>query len=99
MKDNDKEGAKKKSLTQKIKESCAMQSARGDTLEVCGRESMLVRGCRKILLYSTEEIRLLLHSYILTVRGRDLYCTSYFSDAVSIDGHISSLEMSEKEKK
>lgn len=97
MKDSGKEGVKKGSFIQRIKKSYNAQYEKKDALEVQGRGDMLVRGCRRILFYSTEEIRLLLHSYVLNVKGEDLYCTSYFFDAISIEGKISSIEMSEKE--
>lgn len=100
MKNKDTESAKGRTLKDKIRTSLELEDVlcKGDMLELRGRENLLVRGCRKILLYTTEEIRLLLCEYILVVRGKGLYCASYYAGAVCVDGVISSLEMEERER-
>ncbi len=63
----------------------------GIHIEMRGRNNLTVRGCRKILRYTTEEVRLRLHGVTLQVTGSRLYCTAYHSGAVEIDGLIDSI--------
>ena len=67
-----------------------------DALEMRGGEDLTVRGCAAILHYSNVEIRLSLRSYVLIVRGEGLYCASYYSGAVCIEGDIRSLEFDKR---
>jgi sporulation protein YqfC len=60
-------------------------------IELRGRNNLTVRGCRKILRYTTEEVRLRLHGVTLIVCGEQLYCTAYHSNTVEIDGIIDSI--------
>lgn len=60
----------------------------GVYLEMRGRRNLVVKGCRKILLYTTVEVRLLLGKDRLSVCGAGLYCTAYHSGVVEIDGRI-----------
>lgn len=60
----------------------------GVYLEMRGRNNLIVKGCRKILLYTTEEVRLLLNGDRLSVTGSRLYCTAYHSGVIEIDGVI-----------
>ena len=101
MKNKNKEGASARGIRSKLKESLELEGAlcKGDSLELFGREYLLIRGCKKILLYTTEEIRLSLCQYVLVIRGKELYCASYYSGAVRVDGLICSLELEEKEMK
>ena len=69
-----------------------------DMLEMRGRGDLTVRGCRKILLYTAQEIRLLLCEYVLVIKGEGLYCASYYAGAVRVDGEIASLEFEGKER-
>lgn len=100
MKNKDTEGSKKRTLKERIRTTLELEDVicKGDMLELRGRENLLVRGCRKILLYTDEEIRLLLCEYVLVIKGRRLYCASYYAGAVCIDGIISSLEIEDKER-
>lgn len=63
----------------------------GIHIEMRGRNNLTVRGCRKILRYTTEEVRLRLHGVTLQITGSRLYCTAYHSGAVEIDGLIDSI--------
>ena len=53
-----------------------------------GRHGVSVHGCRKILLYSPEEIRLQLHRDFLSVRGEGLFCSSFAFGTVEVKGEI-----------
>lgn len=63
----------------------------GIHLELRGRGSLTVRGCRKILLYTPLEVRLQLRGEVLRLRGTGLYCTAYRSGVIEIDGIIDNI--------
>lgn len=64
-----------------------------DLLTLAGRGDLTASGCRRILLYGKEKIRLLMDGYILEISGSELYCTSYFRGAVRVEGEIFSLRL------
>ena len=70
----------------------------GIYLELRGRGNLTVRGCRKILLYTPEEVRLLLGSEVLSLRGAGLYCTAYRSGVIELDGRIDNISFESLEK-
>lgn len=57
-------------------------------VEIRSQTVMTVKGCGKILLYTPEEIRIELKKGYLSVCGKRLACTSYYANAVAIDGCI-----------
>ena len=60
----------------------------GLRLDMRGRHTLTVHGCRKILDFTPCEVRLALESSTLTVSGRRLICTAYLAGAVGIAGYI-----------
>ena len=62
--------------------------AAGSLVEIRGRGAMTVRGNRKILVYTPDEISVELHDGVLTVKGHRLVCTSYYVGAIGIEGKI-----------
>ena len=69
----------------------------GLRVDLRGRNSLTVHGCRKILDFSACEIKLELEDAILTVCGCRLICTAYLADAVGVDGYVCSLTFTDKE--
>lgn len=65
--------------------------AGGHKVEIFGRESLSVSGCKKIILYAPCEIRLALSDSVLCVVGRDLVCVAYSPTELSIEGRIDNL--------
>lgn len=63
----------------------------GIRLDMRGRNTLTVHGCRKILDFTPHEIKLSLGSSVLTVCGQRLICTSYLAGAVGIEGCICSI--------
>ena len=63
----------------------------GCFIEMRGRNNVVVRGCRRIIKYSTERVVLKMCRYSLTVTGKRLACLTYFSGAVSVEGIIDTL--------
>jgi sporulation protein YqfC len=70
-----------------------------DEIFMMGTEELTVREVGRILKYSEEEIRLALHSYILRVIGKELYCASYLGGTVRVSGRIASLEFEVRGKR
>ena len=60
----------------------------GLRLELRGRNSLLVHGCRRILQYAPEEMRLKMKGCVLCIKGQRLICHSYLAGAVGIEGKI-----------
>ena len=69
------------------------------TLELRGRNTLTLRGCRHILKYSPEEMRFQMNKDRLTVTGKRLVCTSYLCGAVVIDGRIDSVSFEGEEER
>ena len=84
----------KEKLSVKIKRALELDDILGenDVLEMRGTKELTVRECRHIIHYDDDEIRLALREYVLIVRGRGLYCTSYFGGTVCVDGIIEELK-------
>lgn len=60
----------------------------GLRLDMRGRHTLTVHGCRKILTFSPCEVSLALKDSTLTVKGRRLICIAYLAGAVGIEGYI-----------
>ena len=60
-------------------------------IEVFGRSSISISGCKKILLYAPCEIRLALNGSMLCIVGRDLVCVAYSPTDLTIEGRIDNL--------
>lgn len=68
--------------------SDAIGLSSGFMAELRGRSGVTVRGCRRILRYSREKIRLDTRDGAVTVVGEDLTCTMYCSDSIGIEGRV-----------
>ena len=60
-----------------------------------GNQSATVRGCRRILFYSPEKIRLALRERELDLCGRELRCVSFAGGTVCVEGTIEAVTLSE----
>ena len=68
-----------------------------DRIELRGLRELTVNGCARILFYSESEIKLSLKEYVLTIKGEELYCASFYNGAVRVDGRISALDFEVKQ--
>ena len=68
----------------------------GVSVELRGRGAMIVRGCGKICEYLPQSIRLKTDDGEISVRGRELVCTSYRIGSVGIEGRIDSISFEEE---
>lgn len=65
------------------------------TVEMRGRNSLTIRGCRRILKYTPTEMCFRMQKDRLCVRGKRLICTSYLYGAVVVDGEVDSVSFVE----
>ena len=60
----------------------------GMRIEIRGRHSAVVHGCRKIVEYRPDQVRLQMKSCFLLIKGHRLTCVSYLAGAVELEGQI-----------
>ena len=70
----------------------------GMRVELQGRNSLLVHGCRKILHYTPEALHLLMKGCVLCIEGERLICHTYLAGAVGVDGLINRLCFMDEER-
>ncbi len=91
---NQKKSQSRQSLVEKInkKLDISPEALPGGTLvSISGRQSVRVEGKVKILLYSPNEIVLLLGKETLRIVGERLLCSSYHGRELVLEGYISSV--------
>lgn len=71
----------------------------GCFIEIRGRNSVVLRGCRRILTYSESKVTLKMKRDIAEVTGKRLTCTSYLAGAVSVEGFIDSVAFLKESEK
>ena len=64
----------------------------GMTLEMRGRNELLLCGCKEIFEYSRERIRILQGKCSVCVSGRRLTMTSYSEGRITVGGEIDSID-------
>ena len=64
---------------------------RRDMIVLYGQEKATLYGCRKILRYSPEEIRLQVGRREVSLVGRELICTCFSAGCVTVEGRIDAL--------
>ena len=69
----------------------------GCFIEIRGRNSVVVRGCRRILTYSETKVSLKLRRESVEITGKRLTCISYLAGAVAVEGYIDSVTFLKKE--
>ena len=63
----------------------------GCFVELHGRNKVVIRGCRRIIKYSSEEIILKMLREIVEIRGKRLTYITYLAGAVSVEGLVDSV--------
>ena len=66
------------------------------TVEVRGRNLVVVRECGKILLYTPDRIKIKVSKGKLQIDGKRLECTAYHKGSVMVDGYIKSVSFEEE---
>ena len=62
-------------------------------IQITGRESVLIDGCRKIVEYNDIVVRVKTSDMTVSVWGSGMYASSFGTDCVYIYGKISSVEL------
>ena len=63
----------------------------GCFIEIRGRNSVTVRGCRRIVRYTPESVVLRMHKNTVEVTGKRLTCITYLAGAVIVEGMVDSV--------
>lgn len=90
-KENNKKSEKRGRLAALIRDSVSLPSdafSGGFSVELCGRERLLLQGCRRIIKYSTEEMILRSKGFSVSIRGEGLTCTTYHGGSVTVEGRV-----------
>ena len=67
-------------------------------IELRGRSSLFLGGCKKILKYSPEEMIIEGKGDTIKIKGERLVCTSYHAGNISVDGSIISVSFGDAEE-
>lgn len=67
-------------------------------LEVRGRNTVIINGCKRILEYSPERMRLAIKKSSVCVSGERLICSTYHDGAICIEGYIGSISFDDGEE-
>ena len=65
-------------------------------IELRGRNTLFLCGCRRIIKYSPQEIIFDTKDFCITVRGSDLVCTTYHYGSVTVEGCIGSVMLGDE---
>ena len=60
----------------------------GTLIELRGRNSVTLRGCGRVTVYTDTEIRFFSREGEVCIRGQRLCCSSYCKDTAVVDGNI-----------
>lgn len=63
----------------------------GFGLTLSGQSELTVRGCRRILEYSTDLILLLLSGVVLEISGEGLLCRVFTPERITVCGRVSAI--------
>ena len=63
-------------------------------IELRGRNTLFMQGCRRILKYSPEEMKIAAKGFEISIKGRRLVCSAYYGGNITVDGFIEGIELS-----
>lgn len=64
-------------------------------IELRGRNTLFMQGCRRILKYSPNEMIMSAHGFTVVIKGERLICSAYHSSTVTVEGNILSINFEE----
>ena len=70
----------------------------GTLIELRGRNSVTLKGCGKVTVYTDTEIRFSAYEGEVKISGRRLCCSSYCKGAAVVDGCIECVSLEETKK-
>ena len=65
------------------------------TVEIRGRNLVIVRECGRILLYTPQQISVEVRKGRVQIYGKRLECTAYHKGSIMVDGYIDSVSFEE----
>ncbi len=65
------------------------------SIEITGRHEAVIWGCKSILIYSEELIRLETSGPDILIEGKKLSCPAYGGGGIVISGHLGSISYEE----
>ena len=66
-------------------------------IEMRGRNTLFMQGCRRILKYSPEEMIMAAKGFEVSIKGRRLVCSAYHGGTVTIEGLVEGVSLSGEE--
>ena len=66
-------------------------------IELRGRHTLFLQGCRRILKYSPEEMCMAAKGFSVSITGKGLICSTYHDGTVTVDGFIVGVNFNERE--
>lgn len=76
-----------------VKASLPSDALAGDfRLEIRGRNSVIVCGCKRIQKYSPVEIILSAKDFDVAIVGERLTCTAYHEGAICVEGYVTKVK-------
>lgn len=84
----------KTTLKERMRAAAVKMKARDSHIEINNGHEAVFEGCRGILEYSSERIRLSMGRQSVTINGSELSIRNMFSQLIVVDGHISSIDFS-----
>ncbi|MBQ8408959.1 MAG: YabP/YqfC family sporulation protein [Clostridia bacterium] len=66
-------------------------------IELRGRNTLFMQGCRRILKYSPEQMVMAAKGFTVSITGRRLICSTYHDGTVTVDGYISGVNFDGEE--
>ena len=68
------------------------------SLEIRERSVLYMRGCRRIIKYSPDEMIMAARGFEVRIRGERLICTSYNCGAITVEGDIFGVDLANWEE-
>ena len=62
-------------------------------VELRGRHTLFMQGCRRILKYSPEEMVIAGKDFSVSIKGERLVCSAYYNGTVTVDGLICDISL------
>lgn len=61
-------------------------------IEIRGRNTLFMQGCRRIIKYAPDEMIMAAKGFEVSIKGRRLICTTYHDGTVTVDGFINGVD-------
>ena len=100
-KSNDKSPCDRRGLWEYLAVKAELPSdvvAGGFRVEMRGRNTLFLHGCRRILKYSPQEMVMVAKGITVSVTGERLVCSTFHNGTVTVDGLLCGLRLEGEEE-